>query len=201
MNWQSDEGTIHENCVVFFEVKGEFGGLSNMAGGYPLGIGGVTAYSSEALYQACRFPHRPEWQREIIEQRSPMAAKMKAKKDGRRTNHSRPDGGEVCVDLMRWVLRVKLAQHYDRWTALLRATAGRAIVERSRKDRVWGGVEESDGVLRGYNRLGRLLMQVRFLIEKAPREKLEVVQPLQIADFLLLGKPIGVVRASERPAD
>src|SRR5215831_7329706 len=105
MDWQDEDGTVHANCAVFYKVDEEFGGLSNMAGGYPLRVGGVLVGSSEALYQACRFPHRPDWQQEIISQASPMAAKMKTRKN-RRRDQSRPDWGRIDVEVIRWVLRV-----------------------------------------------------------------------------------------------
>ena len=62
--------------VVFRKTREEFGGLSNMASGFPLEINGLRVLTSEALYQACRFPHLPEVQKQILEQASPMAAKM-----------------------------------------------------------------------------------------------------------------------------
>ena len=68
--------------VHFRKTDEEFGGLSNMAPGYPLRINGTLIFTSEALYQACRFPHRPEVQRLIISQTSPMTAKMKSKPVG-----------------------------------------------------------------------------------------------------------------------
>jgi ribA/ribD-fused uncharacterized protein len=195
MKWRTEEGIVHENCAVVFKVTEDFGGLSNMAGGYPLCVNGIKVFSSEALYQACRFPHHPDWQREIINQQSPMAAKMKSKKEGRRKHHSRSDWEEMEVPVMDWVLRVKLAQHYRRMSGLLRATGNRPIVERSRKDRFWGAVEEKDDVLRGQNRLGQLLMDLREFVElMSPKEILEV-PPLGVTDFRLLGKIIGVVRA------
>ena len=63
-----------ESSVVFFKTKEQFGGLSNMAGGYPLQVNGIDIRSSEALYQACRFPHRSDLQFLVIEQKSPMTA-------------------------------------------------------------------------------------------------------------------------------
>ena len=48
-----------EECVVFRKTAEAFGGLSNMAAGFPLKVNGVSVRTSEALYQACRFPHRP----------------------------------------------------------------------------------------------------------------------------------------------
>ena len=79
-----------------------------MASGFPIRINGVRVLTSEALYQACRFPHRPEVQRLIIEQTSPMTAKMKGKpyRDDsrpdwdsvRRENHALvPAGASLCT--------------------------------------------------------------------------------------------------------
>ena len=42
--------------AVFRKTKERFGALSNMAGGFPLHVNGVKIRTSEALYQACRFP-------------------------------------------------------------------------------------------------------------------------------------------------
>src|SRR5262245_37505283 len=96
------------SAVVFLKTKEAFGGLSNMAGGFPLRVNGVRVSTSEALYQACRFPHLPAVQRLIIEQNSPMTAKMKGKPY---RGESRPDWDRVRVTIMRWCLRVKLAQN------------------------------------------------------------------------------------------
>ena len=192
--WSSQAGTIYQNCAVFYKVKEEFGGLSNMSGGYPIKLNGVTIYSSEALYQACRFPHEATWQKEIITQKSPMAAKMKSKKDNRRKDYSRQDWEDVRVDLMRWVLRVKLAHHYTAMSKILLATGDRPIVEKSRKDRFWGAVEDKEGVLHGCNQLGQLLMELRSLIKTKSSKELTKVEPLDIPDFLLLNKPISTIK-------
>ena len=65
--------------VVFLKTREEWGGLSNMAGGFPLKVNGIPIRSSEALYQSCRFPHMPHVQRLIFGQKSPMSAKMVTK--------------------------------------------------------------------------------------------------------------------------
>ena len=82
MKWRTEDNTMYNTCVVFHKVADKSGGLSNMAGGYPLWVNTTKIYFSKAIYQACRFPYQPEWQREIINQPSPMEAKMKAKKEG-----------------------------------------------------------------------------------------------------------------------
>lgn len=67
-------------CISFRKTSEKYGGLSNMASGYPIVINGIYIKSSEALYQAMRFPHLPEVQMIIINESSPMTAKMKSKK-------------------------------------------------------------------------------------------------------------------------
>ncbi|MDT8265677.1 NADAR family protein, partial [Roseomonas sp. DSM 102946] len=104
--------------VVFLKTKEAFGGLSNMAGGFPLRVNGVRILTSEALYQACRFPHLPDVQKLIIAEASPMTAKMKGKPH---RSNSRPDWGAVRVKIMRWCLRVKLIQNFAEFSRLLLA--------------------------------------------------------------------------------
>lgn len=197
MNWRSLDGTLNQDCVVIYRVRDAFGGLSNMAGGYPLLVNGIVIPSSEALYQACRFPHRPEWQAEIISQSNPMTAKMVAKKDGRRAHQSRPDWAAIELDVMAWALRVKLAWHYRRLAELLLTTDDRPIVEKSRTDDKWGAIEICPGCLEGDNRLGRLLMDLRTQVRTRSREELAIVEPLPIRDFTLLGEPIRRVRGGD----
>lgn len=182
------------DVVVVHKTKESFGGLSNMASGFPLRINGVRILTSEALYQACRFPHLPEVQREIIGQHSPMTAKMKSKPHRK---DSRSDWDHVRTKIMRWCLRVKLAQNYDEFGRLLLATKDRPIVEQSRKDDYWGAkaVGVADETLIGQNILGRLLMELRELLKNDEDGTLKTVPPLSIPDFLLLGQPIETVTA------
>jgi len=53
-------------CIVFAKTSEPFGGLSNMAPGYPLFINDNIIPSSEALYQAMRYSLFPSIQHEII---------------------------------------------------------------------------------------------------------------------------------------
>ncbi|KGK81659.1 hypothetical protein DP64_15865 [Stutzerimonas degradans] len=187
---------FRDNVVVVYKTKEGFGGLSNMASGYPLQINGVRILTTEALYQACRFPHMPEIQREIIGQHSPMTAKMKSKPHRK---DSRSDWDEVRYKVMRWCLRVKLAQNYAEFGRLLLATRDRPIVEQSRKDDYWGAklADESGETLVGQNVLGRLLMELREKLKGDSEGRLKTVPPLDIPDFLLLGKPIETVKVHE----
>ncbi|WP_084194551.1 NADAR family protein [Insolitispirillum peregrinum] len=175
--------------ATFRKVSEKFGGLSNMAGGFPLSVEGVPVATSEALYQACRFPHRPEIQELILASSSPMTAKMKSKPHRRET---RPDWSLVRVPIMKWCLRVKLAQNWKRFSELLLSTGDVPIVEDSRTDSFWGAKPDGGDFLVGENALGRLLMELRLKLHDAPEELYEV-PPLPIAHFMLLGRQIGVV--------
>lgn len=178
------------DCAVFLKTKEEFGGLSNMAGGYPLTVNDIPIRTSEALYQACRFPHKPDLQRLIIDQRSPMTAKMKGKPF---RHESRDDWDLVRVAIMRWCLEVKLAQNWGAFNELLLSTGDRPIVEHSRKDEFWGAKPVDNETLAGANYLGLLLQSLRERVKREPHESLLSVPPLSISDFFLYGEQIGVV--------
>ncbi|MCV3243029.1 NADAR family protein [Mesorhizobium sp. ZC-5] len=173
-------------AVVFRKTNEKFGGLSNMAAGYPLEINGIRIHTAEALYQACRFPHLPDVQNKIIREISPMTAKMRSKPYRK---YSRSDWEHVRVPVMKWCLRVKLAQNWENFGQLLLATDNLPIVEDSRKDEYWGAKAADDGALHGNNVLGRLLMELREKLKKKPSELIEV-QPLPVDDFLLFGRTI-----------
>jgi type I restriction enzyme S subunit len=161
-----------------------------MASGFGLLVNGVAIGSSEALYQACRFPHLPDVQQAIVRERSPMTAKMRsvALRD-----QSRVDWARVRVRLMRWCLRVKLAQHWERFSALLLSTGVRPIVEVSRRDAFWGAKPEAAGLLVGANILGRLLMELREERRHANEDWLRTITPPDVPNLLLLGGPVGPV--------
>lgn len=96
------------------------------------------------------------------------------------------------MHVMRWCLRVKLAQHWDEFSNVLLETGDRPIVEQSRVDSFWGAKPLADETLVGCNVLGRLLMELREAIKKAP-EQLKSVPPPPIPDFRLYNEPIQTV--------
>jgi type I restriction enzyme S subunit len=177
------------DCAVFRKTAELWGEYSNMAGGFPIVVNGVQILTSEALYQACRFPHLPQVQREIVAQASPMAAKMKGKPHRK---SSRADFDRLRVPIMWWALRVKLACNTRTFSRLLLASKDRPIVEDSHKDTFWGAkaTKDDDQILIGQNVLGRLLGLMRDLVKKDGIESLQVVDPLDIPNFLLFGEPI-----------
>jgi len=157
-----------------------------MAPGFPITINNQNILTSEALYQACRFPNNPDAQHLIISQSSPMTAKMRAKplKD-----LTRPDWMKVRVRIMRWCLSAKLLQNYSAFSQILVETLEKPIVEYSSKDRFWGALPSDEDTLIGANVLGRLLMELRESIKEGTFNT-DSLQPPEISDFLLNGSTI-----------
>lgn len=182
-----------DEAISFRKTNEKFGGLSNMASGFPLEVNGVHIRTAEALYQACRFPHMPDVQRLILDERSPMTAKMRSKPYREDT---RPDWDVIRVPVMKWCLRVKLAQNWATFGDLLRATGDRPIVEDSRKDDYWGAKKIDDETLSGKNVLGRILMELRQKLNHNPND-LMVVEPLNVSHFTLLGDSICTIHAEK----
>lgn len=163
-----------------------------MSGSFPLTVNDVAIRTSKAIYQACRLPHLPTVQREIISQASPIAAKMTS-----RAHHgeSRPDLMALRVANMWWSLRVKLTCNPATFGCLLLSTDGLAIVERSTRDGFWGAIasKEGDEIPAGRNVLGRLLGLLRGLLREHGADRLSTVPRPPIPDFLLYGVAIGDV--------
>jgi type I restriction enzyme S subunit len=100
---------------------------------------------------------------------------------------------------MRWCVRVKLVQNWDRFSRLLLETGNRPIVEESRRDTFWGAIPRGDEELVGLNILGCLLEDLREEVKLAGREAFLTVEPPDIGDFILYGQPIGTVVPNAEP--
>jgi ribA/ribD-fused uncharacterized protein len=185
-----------ENIISFCRTKDEYGYLSNMAAGYPITINGNTILTSEALYQACRFPDYPDIQREIIAAKSPMTAKMISRKYNDKT---RADWEAVKVNIMYACILLKF---------LLTVGENRTfhnipIVEISTKDSFWGAIPNK-GEITGQNVLGQLLSQaLLFLAETifvrdgdicdehlVPNKVKAEISKLNIPNFILFNQSI-----------
>jgi ribA/ribD-fused uncharacterized protein len=176
--------------VVFRATKDRWGGLSNMAAGFPLLVNGHLFRTSEALYQALRYADDVSEdgvliQELIRQEKSPMAAKMVSKKYNGLT---RNDWDFTRVKVMDWCLRAKLHAHWDKFGELLLATGSLPIVEESHKDRFWGAVplKGNNDVLEGENTLGHLLTRLRSHVAEGRRPNIE---ELPTSGMTLLGLP------------
>lgn len=178
--------------VAFRKTASAYGGLSNMAPGFPLVINGHSIRTSEALYQACRFPAFPLIQKLIIAEKSPMSAKGISKRE---IIHTRDDWDLIRFKVMRWCLEVKLFQNWEKFSLLLESTGTKPIVESTPTDKVWGAVLKGDKY-EGINALGRLLMELRekHIIKK---ERPAMIYPPEINGFMLYNELILPISVSD----
>lgn len=174
------------NSISFRKTSEEFGGLSNMAPGFSITINGYVFLTSEALYQACRFPNHPHIQKQIMLQKSPMTAKDISKEH---THLTRADWDSERVKIMRWCIFAKLICNWHNFGKLLDSTGNKNIVEDSYKDDFWGAIWNGSQFV-GTNALGRLLMQTRELYRKNLSHTHFLLPPLNIPNFNLFGEPI-----------
>lgn len=194
---RTDSRSYHADEVISFrKTREEFGGLSNMAPGFPIEVAGVSLRTSEALYQACRFPHIPEVQQLIVNEASPMTAKMRSKPFRKDT---REHWDDIRVPIMKWCLRVKLAQNWNDFSDLLMRTGDKPIIEDSRNDNFWGAIKDEWGTFHGKNVLGRLLMELREKLKTDP-DCLNQVVPPKLDKFTLLDNEISLITAEQKKA-
>lgn len=184
--------TYSNNEVVsFLKTREAFGGLSNMAAGYLITLYGIRCKTSEHLYQALKFPNHPEIQAEILAKRSPMAAKMVAK----RCRHLiRSDWEEIKLPVMAYCLRAKLQCNVERFGDLLRSTGDADIVEiSSKRDTYWGCVRQGD-LLVGHNHLGVQLTNLRDeLVNDEDGFHKAMLAPPDGVELRLMGRVLGTL--------
>lgn len=146
--------------ILIRKVNEDFGWLGNMSP-FPVSHKRRDFRTTEALFQALRFSD-DEIVEAIREQKSPMAAKMKAKKH--RDRMVVEPMSDADLDNMRLVLRLKLLQH-PKLRAFLLATGDQEIVEdctkRPRGSGLFWGAAEANNQWLGENWLGRLWMELR----------------------------------------
>lgn len=147
--------------IAFTKVSLPFGWMGNMSP-YPVEYKGVVFRSSEALFQARRLPWGHEGIEAIRLEKSPMSAKMVAKRY--RDEWIIQPWSDEDIELMIEVVRLKFTQHPALAKALI-ATEDRMIYEdvgkrRNRSGTFWGAYREGSEWI-GDNVLGMILMGLR----------------------------------------
>ena len=182
--WQSAK------CAAFMRSRESHGDLSNMTFGFPLQLNGLTFQGPEGLYQALKFPSRPDAQQAIASQRSGMEAKRLAYRHGALMMPTE-ERERIKTSTMTVTLAEKLAQHPERFGRALRNTGTLPIVERSYRDPWWGAQPRQDGTLRGVNVLGQLLTILRDLHLQNPAQAAHQFRRMAHTENLLLnGLPL-----------
>ena len=147
--------------IWFKKVSGPYGWMGNMAP-YPITFEGKVWRTSEALFQGMRFDD--EVIKEIIrKEKSPMGAKMKAKKYS--DQMVVVPMSELDVEQMKKCVRMKFDQHPKLKKELMK-TKGVFIYEdignrNGERHKFWGAKKISENEGDGHNMMGRILMELR----------------------------------------
>lgn len=189
---------MESEAAVFFRTREKFGSLSNMASDFPVHVGDACFNSSEAYYQALRWPHDPDIQREIATVPTPKASKVLSR---RYLDTAREDWMSVRVKAMRIALRAKLIFHRDAMLHVLSQTNDLPIVEKSFRDDFWGALPSPDGSLKGGNVLGRLWMEIRLEIRNDPSAYADGSLFVEMPDHRIFGQEITEIRATNISTD
>lgn len=147
--------------VSFTKVKLPNGWLGSMSA-HPVVLDDVRWFTAEHAFQANRLPLGHQMRGVLQMMKSPMTAKMLIKPY--RGDFLHEPGSDADLDLMRRVLRAKLATNPQLWP-LLEQTGTAVIVEdvtaRNHGSGPFWGAALIDGQWIGENWLGRLWMEIR----------------------------------------
>ncbi len=146
--------------IIIGKVKDKHGWLGNMAP-FPVEHDGERWLTTEALFQALRFDDQGI-RSQIRAQKSPMAAKMLAKKH--RTRMVIEPMSAADLDNMRLCLKLKIEQHHELREMLLQTGEDLIVEDCTRRQRTSGlfwGATFIEGRWVGQNCLGRLWMELR----------------------------------------
>ena len=174
---QTWPGTINENehnTISFKKVDEPNGWLGNMSGHalrVPSVLGGVRYQTAEHYFQCERFKDLAIRQA-ILSKNSPMSCKMIAKRH--RAHMTIAPRSLADLDLMRRTIHLKLENHSNLRAQLLALPEDGIIIEDASarggaSARCWG-MKLENGIWTGQNWLGRLWMELRLELAKAPAQ-------------------------------
>lgn len=114
------------NIITITKVNDEYGWLHCMSA-HPVVYNEIKFRTVEALFQWNRFSNFPEVQKEVLEQKSPMSAKMKARKNRTLLNRGdRWDESHEDISWMKECLYLKINQNPELRQKLI--DTGNAII-------------------------------------------------------------------------
>ncbi|MBL8014854.1 MAG: NADAR family protein [Candidatus Doudnabacteria bacterium] len=136
-----------------------------------INYGGSEYRSAEQAYQSMKF--NPEQDAHILEAIMQATEAGQAKVISRTFSaHIRPGWNDIKFRIMIKIVLAKMEQHPEIAERLLN-TGNRVLVEDAPDDPCWGMVTNEVGVVSGSNYMGRVLMFVRYILQK--REKVAEV--------------------------
>ena len=133
--------------------SGEYAFLSNFFP-HSMEVDGDLCQTNEHAFQALKTDDTAE-RKKVHEAKTPASAKSLGKRVTLRA-----DWDTLRFEVMERIVRIKFADPH--MAARLLATGKRELIEGNTwRDVVWGCIITKDGLWRGRNELGKILMQVR----------------------------------------
>ena len=163
----------HQESLITYSRPGDaWGKLGNQACGFPFEALGRIWKNSEFLYLAGRWSmeNQSDTQKDICSAPSGYAARRF--KYAKHQKTMRKDFESFKQDWMLWVIWQKVRGNKD-FQELLLSTGDATIAEVEKKDRVWALVREADGLLRGANGMGKILMLCRDCLRKGTEPQID----------------------------
>lgn len=156
--------------ITITKVKDEYGWLSLMSP-HQVTYVGLQYRTCEALFQCMRFQGFPDVQEEFLKCKSPMGAKMIARKNREKLNRGVMwDEAEEDLDRMRLCMKLKIEQHPELKVRLIK-TGNAEIIEdcttHPRESAKFWGMIRAGSRWEGQNMLGKLWMELRDELRKA----------------------------------
>lgn len=144
---------MESNKILFTKESDDYGFLSNFAS-YPITIDGINFRTTEQFFQWSKFLETETVHRErILNTDTPHVAKKLGKS---RSAKIQPDWNEKRNYVMAVALYHKFTQHEDLALRLI-ATGDAELIEDAWWDSYWGNGRDG----KGFNKLGKLLMELR----------------------------------------
>jgi predicted NAD-dependent protein-ADP-ribosyltransferase YbiA (DUF1768 family) len=164
-----DVKIVGEEVCELFKSDGKWGKFGNMSsvGLNSLYVNGLEFISSENLYVCLKLESGSVEGLRMLSGRGCKIEYRRLKSLG--LVNERNDFNDVMIDLMRYVLRVKLFYNEEVFGKLLRESEGKDIVEvcnrYDERSKIWGcglfGSKKDRSNIKGKNYLGKLLMELR----------------------------------------
>lgn len=165
------------------------GKLGNQASGFPFESCGAQWRGTEQLYLCGKYSLvGEEWtavQEDVRSAVNGYAAKRY--KDLKYRKRTRPDWEKIRVDYMLWCVWQKCLGNEDYRCLLLSLPDDGVVCEVIRRDPFWALQEGDDGVLRGKNVMGKIIMLCRRCLISGTAPEIDA-ELLSGAGIFILGK-------------
>ena len=154
------------DVITFTKVKLPYGWLSNMSPHRVL-YDGVEWKTAEHAFQANRFSPEHSVRQMLLNEKSPMTAKMVVKRY--RSEMLIEPRSDADINLMRMIVGAKIESNPDLEQALVDTGSAKIIEDCTKRPHgsglFWGAARDPEGEWHGQNILGEIWMDIREMLK------------------------------------